>query len=439
LGSTLSSSLHRHPLAGRNMALRASLLGGAALLALLAIFVGFWQLEEQNVDQPVAAQNCGCPVGNVSDCCCSYSDLEETNDVRVHSLLKEVVGTPFFAHFRVNLCSECALWQDPGLCVLRDCAVCECESAPAWAVECEQEGQSGEPATSQVDQNVVPLPAFAVGAESSWGQGDQATSQEEVVVDLRENPERYTGYSGSSAARVWDEVHNRNCFNAELESSENRTSSMFCPVSAVQRVYDRLLSGLHSSISLHIAHGYCLERSALVVGECARWGPNASLARERVLDHRSRVENLYAAFAVLLRAVVRAGEAVSVAVPKGDEAFAEGLQVWEEQLLPELVQLAATCPKTFAEDEIFSGPGVAVVRGEVERRLEQLAEIMKCVGCDRCKLWGTLQTQGLGVALKVLFQPDDIKLTRQEAVALVHTLERLSSSLQYLRDFRSQA
>lgn len=28
---------------------------------------------------------------------------------------------------------------------------------------------------------------------------------------------------------------------------------------------------------------------------------------------------------------------------------------------------------------------------------------MDCVGCDKCKLWGKLQVQGLGTALKILF------------------------------------
>lgn len=28
---------------------------------------------------------------------------------------------------------------------------------------------------------------------------------------------------------------------------------------------------------------------------------------------------------------------------------------------------------------------------------------MDCVGCDKCKLWGKVQTQALGTALKILF------------------------------------
>lgn len=32
-------------------------------------------------------------------------------------------------------------------------------------------------------------------------------------MDLTENPERFTGYSGPSAAKVWDAIYNENCFN----------------------------------------------------------------------------------------------------------------------------------------------------------------------------------------------------------------------------------
>lgn len=34
-----------------------------------------------------------------------------------------------------------------------------------------------------------------------------------VYVDLIENPERFTGYAGESAARVWKSIYEENCFN----------------------------------------------------------------------------------------------------------------------------------------------------------------------------------------------------------------------------------
>merc|ERR1712232_896738 len=239
------------------------------------------------------------------------------------------------------------------------------------------------------------------------------------------------------AAKVWDEVHNRNCFQPIHNNSTSDVDSEVSMSPAWRRVYNRLLSGLHASISLHIAHDYCLRRSTVTMGECDVWGPNVSVARDRVLDHSDRVENLYATFAVLLRAVVKAGGAVSAAVPSQDTAFSQSLRECRDTLLPELMRLEGSRPKTFAEDEFAADSSIWV---EMKDRLQHLAEIMRCVGCDRCKLWGTLQTQGLSTALRVLFHPGSVtSLTRQEVVALVHTLERLSSSLEYLREFQGRS
>ena len=68
---------------------------------------------------------------------------------------------------------------------------------------------------------------------------------------------------------------------------------------------------------------------------------------------------------------------------------------------------------------------------------------MQCVGCDRCKLWGTLQTLGIGTALRIILDEEwetqsANKLSRQESVALVHTLERFSSALVYTHDLAAK-
>jgi ERO1-like protein beta len=67
---------------------------------------------------------------------------------------------------------------------------------------------------------------------------------------------------------------------------------------------------------------------------------------------------------------------------------------------------------------------------------------MDCVGCDKCRLWGKLQTAGYGAALKVLFEFDNASedipmLKRTELVALFNTLARISSSLEGIGKFRT--
>jgi ERO1-like protein beta len=50
---------------------------------------------------------------------------------------------------------------------------------------------------------------------------------------------------------------------------------------------------------------------------------------------------------------------------------------------------------------------------------------MDCVGCDKCRLWGKVQTTGLATALKVLFELDEMAL-KSAARLLGSTYPRLT-------------
>ena len=411
-----------------------------------------------DVDQPTFASTLGLS-GTVSDCCCSFADLERTNSETVHPLLRQIVQTPFFAHFKIDLCSSCTLWDDAPMCVLRDCGVCECEKPPEWADEVEWMPQKTgpDPDCEHIDDRVVTTvdahitsgwessPLTFLDQQSPFDNAVKANDEQKVdgdtaiVVDLRLNPERYTGYAGPSASKVWTAIHTDNCFQQQSRPGEEGDVG-YCSLPPEERVYNRIISGLHSSISLHIAHSYCLEMDQDQIAECKEWGMNSSAARERVLDHKDRMENLYAVFAILLRAVQKAGSAVTTAVPNQDPLFSASLTEWTHTLLPQVSTLAQSCPLTFDETSLFlGGEDAGPKRIELQKRFKHLLQIMECVGCDRCRLWGTLQTIGIGTALKVLLDDSSsqiVSLSRQEAVALVHTLERFSSALKYASEFQ---
>jgi ERO1-like protein alpha len=75
---------------------------------------------------------------------------------------------------------------------------------------------------------------------------------------------------------------------------------------------------------------------------------------------------------------------------------------------------------------------------------------MDCVGCDKCRLWGKLQTKALGTALKILFSgksfgpettinsdsKQQFQLSRSEIIALFNGFGRLSSSILEVENFR---
>lgn len=64
-----------------------------------------------------------------------------------------------------------------------------------------------------------------------------------VYVDLIENPERFTGYSGHASRRVWRSVYEENCF-----SSSSRSSSPFSKHQwnkcLERKVFYRAISGI---------------------------------------------------------------------------------------------------------------------------------------------------------------------------------------------------
>jgi len=331
---------------------------------------------------------------------------------------------------------------------MKDCGVCNCEEPPVWSVTTNHLPPTGPDCSGVADDAVVTTvdPKVVDGwlsFDPNKNNPPFSSEPQAQVVDLLKNPEGYTGYKGPSAEKVWTAVHSENCF--KLPASSDGQS---CSLSPEQRLYNRFLSGIHSSISLHIAHSYCLEMDPHVVGECRLWGLNDEIAYDRVLFHQDRVENLFVAYSLLLKAVLKAGEAIGTAVPPEDPLLEDSVVLWKESLLPKLLELPQTAPETFDESSLMelinetNDSTYKSKRFDLQQRFEHLQSIMQCVGCDRCKLWGTLQTLGVGTALKVLFHDENgntkIELSRQEAVALVNTLERLSSSLIFAQEFKSR-
>lgn len=98
-----------------------------------------------------------------------------------------------------------------------------------------------------------------------------------AYINLNLNPEGYTGYEGADAWRIWAAIYQENCFQSALLQL-----ALFSPGFSVshaawcwrrtaagvmqnmcyeQRVFYRLISGVHSCIATHIASNYPLPSS----------------------------------------------------------------------------------------------------------------------------------------------------------------------------------
>jgi len=271
-------------------------------------------------------------------------------------------------------------------------------------------------------------------------------------VDLSLNPERFTGYAGLSAHRVWRAIYEENCFD-ESESSLSKMSKqgVVLPDTMAEvlymdgqipqeqclekRVYYKVISGLHASISTHICHEHLDQTTG-------KWSPDLQCFVTKIASHPERLQYIYFNTVLLLRAVARLGPYLSAYDYCASGTHEEHLVTYSR--LEKVLEIAKFAGK-FDETTLFKGENANVLKEEFKQHFRNVTRIMDCVGCDKCRLWGKIQTTGLGTAMKVLFELDEKNLDprlnanllqRSEVVALINTLHRFSESLHAVEVFR---
>ncbi|PKA65544.1 Endoplasmic oxidoreductin-1 [Apostasia shenzhenica] len=410
---------------------------GWAAVALIAVLLATGALPRKNfIRNPRRAcelTESRVYTGIVEDCACDYETVDSLNEEVLHLILQEIVATPFFRYFKVKLWCDCPFWPEDGMCRLRDCSVCECPDnefpepfkkpftgLPADDLIC----QEGKP--EAVVDRTLDSKAFRgwVEIDNPWTNDDETDNAEMTYVNLQLNPERYTGYVGRSAQRIWEAIYIENC--------PKYPSEEFCQE---KKILYKLISGLHASISVHIASDYLLDEATNL------WGQNLELLYERVFRHPDRVKNLYFTFLFVLRAVTKAADYLEQAEYNTGNPE-EDLKT--QSLVRQLVynpKLQAACPVPFDEAKLWQGEIGPELKQQIQKQFKNISALMDCVGCEKCRLWGKLQVLGLGTALKILFSVDgqshvnqSLQLQRNEVIALVNLLNRLSESVKFVRE-----
>lgn len=263
------------------------------------------------------------------------SPVQKINEVnsKLLPVLHELVETSVFRYFKANLNKECEFWREDLLCTLQDCSVqpaAEKEIPDEWKME----------ALSEVNykQNGFGLIRQCVQNEQDFCLMDDEDI-DGVYINLLVNPERYTGYAGESAARVWSSIYNENCFDIQrIGTAEGLISKGQCNE---KQVFYKLISGLHTSISMHIC-GEWLDRST---GE---WIKNATCYAQRIQWHPDRVDNLYFLWSVTVRAVSKLLPFLQN-YPFCDGAADHNVRGLIDQVISEISSL----PPTFDETQLF--------------------------------------------------------------------------------------
>lgn len=175
--------------------------------------------------------------GKIEDCCCQFDYLKQFNQ-QINPVLKNLIKTNFFRLYKVNLDNTCPFWAQEHLCKDKNtCGICPCEDdqiPEAW----KNEDLLKKEKNTQVDLKWRKFVEPAI-KKTDWilGEDDEENG---VYVDLTQNDESYTGYQG---ANIWEIIYKENCFN----------KSDLC---LEERLLNRAISGLHASVSTHLAYKY---------------------------------------------------------------------------------------------------------------------------------------------------------------------------------------
>jgi len=473
---------------------------------------GLGQSSASEENDWLGVQDCLCQVsGSLGDCGCDVESIDSYNSRLIYPALRELTYRDYFKFFKINLIKKCQFWPDDGACVLRDCAVelCSSDQIPAqllnsknenelrqdqennsgdqetkWKKETSMEAQCAPDVSSEASRDAAALGRLDETITDQmlkefmvWEKHDEMndnfcyleneTDPEAFYVDLTLNPERFTGYAGASANRVWDSIYGENCFKSEtnmkpemmsidkkegmsLKSQQHEkfaeilNSYTMAEVCTEKRVFYRLISGLHASISVHLAAKY-LQKGPF--GELT-FGLNLAEFRRRFdpaltnSEGPQRLKNMYFLYLVEMKAISKAAPFLT------DVNYFTNVQETDNEtknLIKSLLESVTKFPKHFDEQTLFRDREVQSLKEVYKTQFRNISRIMDCVGCDKCKLWGKIQTQGLGTALKILFSDLNRrfarnetapKLTRTEIVALFNGFAQLSESIWHIQEFK---
>uniref|UniRef100_A0A6G1S9X5 ERO1-like protein beta n=1 Tax=Aceria tosichella TaxID=561515 RepID=A0A6G1S9X5_9ACAR len=338
-----------------------------------------------------------------------YSHAHQFNRNMFLPLVKSIVTMDYFRYVKINLNRPCALWCNADKCNLRDCQVktfSDPDKCPISSYE-----DSNELATVNTELGTDQLDLLTNLFECN--DNDDHDAQ---YVDLLLNPERFTGYSGESAHRIWRAIYEENCFVTKPQSPFEQE------LCYEERLFYEAISGLHTSINLHLCAEY---PSNAMIGS---FEPNVQEFIRRFENHNDYIENLYKLYFMELRALARCKPYLMKRVNWPDSstknAISDLLKVVEKFNIP-LFQDFSLKPSHVSHQLAIHFRNITTT-------------IIDCVACDKCKLWGKIQLRGLGTAFKILSVKDLSKfhLNHPEISSLVNALARLSHSIRNLEEFR---
>lgn len=401
-----------------------------------------------------------------SSCNTTFAYLDQLNQ-QIRSLVTELVKTPYFRYFKVDLDKQCKFWNAQHFCATENCAV-EVIDDFNWsqitndnlkpsklgkiklAMESgkrDGNGNGGADVSDTID-NSIETEQIEQCEDLDYSYFDDEHEHNCVYVNLLQNPERFTGYGGNQSFDVWKAIYLENCFpNTNPMSMKPNQPKEKC---IEKNLFYRLVSGMHASIAVHLSNEY-------LDSQTGEFYPNLQVFMQRVGLYNDRLANIYFNYALVAQSLVKLNEILPVRqfiqlgydditpaqkqhLLENNDLF-ENTEVYDELLLQDIIP-ALGSNTLFNTSTLFDPTKDPNLKQEFRARFKNISAIMDCVGCDRCRMWGKIQTIGYGTALKILFEDDgsmnqpNLKFRRIEIVALINTFDRLSKSIAIINNFK---
>ncbi|CAB9519562.1 ERO1-like protein alpha [Seminavis robusta] len=320
-------------------------------------------------------------------------DAIDAANPTLYQKLSNLRGDPYFQFYSVDILGSC-------------------EYIPQELFECYSETCEIYP----VGDEEVPDPIKMVDSAEhdfeldGFARWDMPTDD---YYDVAAFPEGYTGYDGRE---VWEYIHNRICFPVAYSDQHWKAD------------FNRAVSGLHSMISAQVTRGI---QERVDAGEPFSddevWrDPDAEFARRLGPqgDNPLALENLYFGYMLLLSAAAKAKPILLQGV--GSVGSSDALRDILDDPIVSDNSVGVALSKL--ENHVMMDP---TSLWEARMRTRELARIMNCVQCNKCRLHGKISTMGLSTAFQILLGGNISSLRRVEIATFIATLHKFSTAVDF--------
>lgn len=348
----------------------------------------------------------------ISQECCdlTYSQINTLNS-KIRSNVHDLVQQDYFKHYQFSLDMSCPFFECQSICFSPGCQLDLDVHSDDYNYDLENTNNNGKLGDLSEDSFLDSLCStdnknIPQEDDDEWCDLDEKNG---VIIDISRNPERFTGYFPTPERNIWGMIYEN-----QLEGE--------CPIE--QQVFYQIISGFHSSVSTHLSNEYYNNITNT-------WEPNLELFNFKVGDHPERISNIYFNYALVVRALLKISPYLNEI--KFNQHNVEKDHLIKSQVNSIIEQLPHDL-HVFNEDLMFKN---FEIKEEFKHKFKNVTRLMDCVTCDRCRLWGKIQSTGYATALKVLFEsPKHLKsLKKNEVKSLFNTFDRLTKSIESINNF----